>query len=96
MTIESVGQYLAAKGEISRLSPASRKVLMTIFDNPSSTNQELAKKCFISENSVSVTLASLKKKGIISSSHKGKSTYWDICDSIVRDTLMINDRQNPQ
>lgn len=94
--IESVGQYLATKGVISRLSPASRKVLMTVFDNPNSTSQELAKKCFISENSISTSLVSLKEKGIISSYRTVtdmRKTHWYICDSNIKDTLMINDRQ---
>lgn len=89
----NIGEYLATKEGIRKLSLASQKVVMVIFEYPGSicTNKQIAERCFISENSVAVTLASLKKKQVVANYRSGRNSYWTICDPKIMNALMIND-----
>jgi DNA-binding MarR family transcriptional regulator len=90
---QAIGTWLVAREAIRNLSCASQKVLLAIFEHPGSTNKEIARKTFMSENSISVTLASLEQKQLILPYRRRRNTHWVISDLDALNALRINSRK---
>jgi len=89
-------EYLATKRRINRLSQGEKKVLIAIHEIGISTNKEIARRCFRTENSISVTLSELKSMGIIekgSNPSDKRESHWWITDIAISQVLLINDRE---
>lgn len=86
------GLWLDQRERVRRLSSQSQKVLLMVHELGSATNKEIAKRTFIQETSVSVTLKKLQKQGILSCERKSRCSNWSIVDTGVKIALGINTR----
>jgi DNA-binding MarR family transcriptional regulator len=58
-------QLLGERLEKNHVSVAEHDVLMALLHNPSATQQQIAKVCFVAKSGVSMLLARLEKAGLV-------------------------------
>lgn len=95
LTLQAEIRIELAKSRIRRLSPQQRKVLGVLHQQPGLCNQEIARLCFTTENSISVTLGDLRNMGILDKSKPEEKGYkrksiWTICDQEILDAITFN------
>lgn len=92
----NIREYLQNKEKIKQMSRLRQKIIMTIFECGNySTNKEIAKRCFTTENSIGHTLGLLEKEKIVKKNQIGRNSYWKICDEKILNLLKINNRNHP-
>lgn len=85
------------KSRIRRLSRQQQKVLEVLHERPNLCNKEIARYCFTTENSISVTLGDLQDLGILEKAkpetkEDRRKSLWHICDQEITDAIANNNR----
>lgn len=80
------------RSRIRRLSPQQRKVLAVLHSQPGLCNEEIARLCFTTNASISVTLSDLRNLNILEKRKPEIKDYkrrsiWFICDQEILDAM---------